>query len=97
MLLRKVLLENYGLYQNKHEFNLVPERDKETDEIKPIILFGEKWCWKNNLFRCSKINIISVAQSLGANISNKEYHTFLKEKIHNAKDKKNQKFWLELL
>ena len=93
MLLRKVLLENYGLYQNKHEFNLVPERDKKTDEIKPIILFGGKnGAGKTTFLDAVRLTLYGK-QSLGANISNKEYHTFLKEKIHNAKDKKNQKFW----
>ena len=44
MLLRKVVLQNYGLYKGNNTFDLVPQKKRGSKEVKPIILFGGKNC-----------------------------------------------------
>lgn len=93
MLLRNVVLENYGLYQNRNEFNLIPEKSEGTDEVKPIILFGGKnGAGKTTLLDAVRLTLYGK-RSIGINPTKKEYLSFLEGKIHRSNHPKDQKLW----
>jgi len=93
MLLRNVVLENYGLYQNRNEFNLIPQKSSEEDQIKPIVLFGGKnGAGKTTLLDAVRLTLYGK-RSIGINPSKKEYLKFLEGKIHRSHDINDQKQW----
>lgn len=93
MLLRNVVLENYGLYQNRNEFNLIPDSADHTNEPKPVILFGGKnGAGKTTLLDAVRLTLYGK-RSIGTNPSKKEYSKFLEGKIHRSKNPANQKKW----
>jgi len=82
MLLKKLVLENYGLYAGKFEFDLSP-RPAEQKE-RPIILFGGKnGSGKTTLLEA--LRLVLYGKNFFTNKSSKsEYEVFLRGKIHNS-------------
>jgi DNA sulfur modification protein DndD len=80
MLLKKVVLENYGPYSGKHEFDLVPR--KKEGVIQPIILFGGN----NGAGKTTLLDAVRLAfygkKSLGTSVSEKAYKELLRRRIH---------------
>jgi DNA sulfur modification protein DndD len=80
MLLRKILLENYGLYAGRVELDLLP-RIKYGQE-RPIILVGGKNGTGKTTF-LDAIRLVLYGKSiLGDRISQKEYEDYLRRQIH---------------
>ncbi len=82
MLLKKVILENYGLYAGVVEFDLVPRTDRPKD--KPIILFGGKnGAGKTTFLEALKL-VLYGKRFLDDRVTKAEYEAFLKGKIHSG-------------
>jgi len=80
MLLNKIVLENYGLYSGKVEFDLVP-RVRYRKE-RPIILFGgNNGTGKTTLLEAIKL-VLYGKGVLGNRVSQSEYETYLRSQIH---------------
>jgi DNA sulfur modification protein DndD len=96
MLLRKVILENYGLYRGKNEFDLVPKKKRGSNKVKPIILFGGKnGAGKTTLLDAVRLTLYGK-QSLGAKITAKKYLDYLDGKIHRARNDLVQRQWARI-
>lgn len=80
MLLQKIILENYGLFAGKIEFDLAP-RIRYRKE-RPIILFGGKnGAGKTTILEAIRLVLYGKA-ILGNRVTKDEYETFLHGRIH---------------
>lgn len=96
MLLKKVILENYGLYRGHNEFNLLPRKKGGSKQPKPIILFGGKnGAGKTTLLDAVRLTLYGK-QSLGAGVSNRVYKEYLDSKIHRARTELVQRQWARI-
>lgn len=96
MLLRKVILENYGLYRGRNEFDLIPKKQPHGKNVKPIILFGGKnGAGKTTLLDAVRLTLYGK-QSLGASSTLTVYHDYLDGKIHRSQDVKIQQQWARI-
>jgi DNA sulfur modification protein DndD len=96
MLLRKVILENYGLYRGHNEFDLIPKTQPNGQKQKPIILFGGKnGAGKTTLLDAVRLTLYGK-QSIGAAVTNKKYHDYLDSKIHRARNDLVQRQWARI-
>lgn len=82
MLLRKLVLKDFGLYKGEHVFDLSP---REVDGVhKPIILFGGKnGAGKTTLFDSIRF-VLYGRSSLGARVTKSEYLDYLRGKVHRS-------------
>lgn len=80
MLLRKIILENYGLYGGKVELDLLP-RVKYGQE-RPIILVGGKNGTGKTTFLDAIRLVLYGKAILGNRVSQIDYEDFLREHIH---------------
>lgn len=80
MLIKKISLENYGLYAGKVDFDLTPKFKNEKK--KTIILMGGK----NGSGKTTLLNALRLAfygkSILGNRVSKNDYKTFLRQQIH---------------
>ena len=83
MLLHKIVLENYCLYQGRHEIDLRPrEKFRKT---RPIVLFGGKnGAGKTTFLDAIRLTLYG-ANSLSNRVSRAEYEQVLKKRIHRSK------------
>ena len=83
MLIRRVTLENYGLYCGSHEFDLAPR--VKYDHKRPVILFGGKnGAGKTTLMEAVRL-VLYGKSILGPRTTQKEYKAFLRKRIHRPK------------
>ena len=80
MILKKLVINNYGVYQGKQEFDLEPRRKHRS--INPIILFGGKnGTGKTTILE--SINLCLYGQSaIESRITKKEYEQYIIDKIY---------------
>jgi DNA sulfur modification protein DndD len=93
MILKKLIVQNFRVFQGIHEFDLAPRNDA------PIILFGGL----NGAGKTTTLTAIRLAlygrQFLGIGTSQKNYNNYLKDSIHNCKltGKKSENASVELI
>jgi DNA sulfur modification protein DndD len=84
MLIRKVILEDFGLYRGQAVFDLAPRVKRK--KARPIVLFGGK----NGAGKTTLLDAIRLALygkgSLGPRVSQKDYEAFLRGCIHRPQD-----------
>lgn len=80
MILRKIRLENFGLYAGVNELNLVPRR--RQGRSSPIVLIGGK----NGAGKTTLLEAVRLAlygrRSLGARVGQVEYDDYLRGRVH---------------
>lgn len=80
MLIKKIILENYGIYAGKVELDLTPKSN--DDYRKNIILIGGK----NGVGKTTLLNALRLSfygkSILGNNVSQRDYESFLRKQIH---------------
>ena len=81
MLLKKVVLENYGLYAGKIEFDLVPARKAERKTNYSF--WWEKWCRQDYFSRGFEARFVRQ-KILNDRLTKAEYETYLRSKIHSG-------------
>lgn len=80
MLLRKLILENYGLFAGRHEFDLAPRT--KYGQVRPIILFGGKnGAGKTTLLEAVR-HLLYGRLCLGNRVRTVDYKDFLRARIH---------------
>lgn len=80
MLLRKIILENYGLYAGKVELDLLP-RVKYGQERQVILVGGKNGTGKTTFLDAIRLVLYGKA-ILGDRVSQNDYEDFLREHIH---------------
>lgn len=80
MLLKKITIENVGLYHGETEFDLVP-REKYR-KVRPVILFGGKnGAGKTTFFDSIRL-VLYGRSALGSRVAQKDYEAYLRGLIH---------------
>ena len=80
MLLRRLILENYGLFRGRHELDLAPR--VKYRERRPIILFGGKnGAGKTTILEAIRL-VLYGRLVLGNRVRNVDYTAFLRGRIH---------------
>ena len=83
MLLRRLILENYGLFRGRHEFDLAPR--VKYHERRPIILFGGKnGAGKTTLLEAIRL-VLYGRLTLGDRVRQVDYTSFLRGRIHRGR------------
>ncbi len=84
MLINKIILENYGLYNGIVDFDLTPR--VKYNKTRPIILFGgNNGSGKTTLLDAIRLIFYGKA-ILGNRVSNADYEEFLRSQIHRSCD-----------
>ncbi|UIJ38406.1 DNA sulfur modification protein DndD [Desulfobaculum bizertense] len=79
MFLKKITLDNYGLYRGRVTFNLSPET---ASPDQPIVLFGgQNGAGKTTLFDAIRLAFYGKT-SIGPRVTDREYKEYLASKIH---------------
>lgn len=84
MIIEKLELTDFRVFQGRHEFDLTPR--KKWKKQRPIILFGGLNGAGKTTILTGVLLALYGRQSLGTSTSQKQYHEFLKESIHTARD-----------
>lgn len=83
MLIRRVIMENFGPYMGRHSIDVAPRI--KYGRRRPVVLFGGK----NGAGKTTLLDAVRLALygkgALGSRVSKKEYASFLKGRIHRAK------------
>lgn len=83
MILESLKVNNFRVFKGEHEFELAPKYIE--DRVRPIILCGGL----NGAGKTTTLTAIRLAlygrQSLGQGTTQKNYHQFLSDSIHNSK------------
>lgn len=82
MILRSILLNNFGLYAGVCEIDLVPR--KRAGEARPIILIGGK----NGAGKTTLLEGVRLAlygrRALGTRVGQSEYDDYLRKRVHHS-------------
>lgn len=82
MLLKKITLDNYGLYNGNISFDLYPR--EKYGKLRPVILFGgNNGAGKTTLFDAFRI-VLYGKSALGDKVAEADYKAFLKSRIHRS-------------
>lgn len=80
MILRRILLENFGLYAGSNELELTPRR--RNGRTAPIIVIGGKnGAGKTTLLEAVRLSLYG-RQALGSRVSQSEYDDYLRRRIY---------------
>jgi DNA sulfur modification protein DndD len=85
MIITQLLINNFGIYSGRHEFDLLP---KTVDGVTlPVILFGGKnGAGKTTILEAIKL-CLHGRQSVGSRIKKDDYEAYLRRKVHTNLDK----------
>lgn len=88
MILQKIMLNNFGVFRGKHEFNLVPD----LENGRPIILFGGlNGSGKTTLFEGIKLCL--YGQTTFPELKTKKlYHSYISKKVKPLDNRKELRF-----
>ena len=80
MLIRKVILENFGLFRGRNEIELAPK--SRNGRPKPVVLVGGKnGAGKTTLLEALRLCLYGPF-ALGARVSNGAYERYLRNRVH---------------
>jgi DNA sulfur modification protein DndD len=83
MLIRRLILENYGLFAGRHELDLVPR--VQDGKQRSIILFGGKnGAGKTTILEAIRL-VLYGRLSLGSRVRAIDYDSFLRGRVHRAR------------
>src|ERR1700761_8012754 len=80
MLIRRLILENYGLFAGRHELDLVPR--VQDGKQRSIILFGGKnGAGKTTILEAIRL-VLYGRLVLGNRVRSIDYDQFLRDRVH---------------
>src|SRR6266446_1522326 len=83
MRLKTLVLRNFGLYKGKQVVDLAP-RTKWGRERPIILVGGRNGAGKTTILEAVQLCLYGRL-ALGSRVSDNEYHTFLRERIHRSR------------
>jgi DNA sulfur modification protein DndD len=82
MLIRNIILENFGLYAGRHVVDIQPARNAK--KVRPIVLVGGK----NGAGKTSLLEAVRLALygklALGERVSQSSYESYLRSRVHSG-------------
>jgi DNA sulfur modification protein DndD len=81
MILRAILLEDFGLYAGRQAIDLAPRKAASSRSI--ILLGGKNGAGKTTLLEAVRLALYG-RRALGARVGEAEYHAYLDGRIHAA-------------
>ena len=88
MIINKIVLENYGLFSGRCEFDLTPRT--KYGKVRPVILFGGKnGAGKTTLLDALRL-LLYGRRSVGDRTSAREYEEVLLGKVHRNKNENSR-------
>ncbi len=84
MLIRQVMMEDFGPYRGLVEFDLAP-RIKYGRQRSAILFGGKNGAGKTTLLEAVRLALYGKG-ALGPRVSQKAYHAYLRKRIHRRKD-----------
>lgn len=81
MKIKKLSVENFGVYNGRHEFDLRVYPKNGSQKQNLIIVKGPNGSGKTTFFRAISLALFGRL-ALGTKISNKEYHEFIEARFH---------------
>jgi DNA sulfur modification protein DndD len=88
MIFTKIVLENYGLFSGRNEFDLQPR--EKRGKIRPVVLFGGKNGAGKTTFLSAIRLLFYGRRSLGDRMSQKDYDEALVARTHRNKNTQNR-------
>ncbi|MEX2410260.1 MAG: AAA family ATPase, partial [Candidatus Paceibacterota bacterium] len=85
MKLKKLSIENFGVYHGKHEFDLQVYPKNGSQKQNLIIVKGPNGSGKTTFFRTISLALFGRL-ALGTKISNKEYQEFIEARFHKSRN-----------
>lgn len=84
MILEKLELSNFRVFQGHHEIDLLPRGDRQNK--RPVVLFGGlNGAGKTSILSAVRL-ILFGKQALGHNVTQKTYDVFLATSVHRCED-----------
>jgi len=88
VIIKKIVLENYGLFSGRCEFDLAPRT--KYGKVRPVILFGGKnGAGKTTLLDALRL-LLYGRRSIGDRTSVREYEEVLLSKVHRNKNENSR-------
>lgn len=84
MKLKKLTIENFGVYSGKHEFDLQVYAKNGSQKQNIIIVKGPNGSGKTTFYRTISLALFGRL-ALGTKISNKEYQEFIEGRFHKSR------------
>ena len=81
MKLKKIVIENFGVYEGVHEFDLKTNSKNKGSDQNLVIIKGPNGSGKSTFFRAVVLALFG-RQALGSRISNREYEEYLLARFH---------------
>ncbi len=88
MIFTKIVLENYGLFSGRNEFDLQPR--EKRGKVRPVVLFGGKNGAGKTTFLGAIRLLFYGRRSLGDRLSQKDYDEALVARTHRNKTTQNR-------
>ena len=80
MLLRRLVLENYGVFRDRNELDLAPQ-DRYRKKRPVVLIGGKNGSGKTTLLEALRLCLYGP-QALGLRLNSKEYENYLVDRIH---------------
>src|SRR5437899_1985708 len=88
MLLKRIVLEDFGLFRGRNEFDLTPR--VRSRKRRPVVLIGGKnGAGKTTLLDAVRLSLYGPL-ALGTRVSAREYEAHLAERIHRTSPSRPQ-------
>ena len=82
MILRSIIVENFGLYSGSNEIDLVPRR-RQGGESPIVLIGGKNGAGKTTLLEAVRLALYG-RRALGARVAQSEYEAYLRGCVHRA-------------
>lgn len=91
MKIKKLAIENFGVYRDRHVFDLEVPTSNKTNKKNVIIVRGANGAGKSTFYKAISLALFGRL-AVGDTISNKEYKEYIKSKIHKNRDHNDNSF-----
>jgi len=84
MKLKRITIENFGVYEGVHEFDLKTKSTSDDSPQNLVVIKGPNGSGKSTFFRAVALALFG-RQALGSRVSKKEYDEYLLSRFHKSR------------